>query len=229
MLDMHRARRTGKRVLTPKEESFISAYLGGASSAPSAAAKAGYKSPQKVAFQLLHKPHIAAEIGRRRRAIRREKEEFDIHKLLEWLSFSATFDPTTIFKPGTSELLPPAEWSDQRLLRLVESIKSTEDEDGTKSTEVRFVSRNPNLDLIARLKGVPRKIPVMPEDTRNIPPSLIAELARRAEQWKEIERAMNGGLKQSRQMRKRGSKKTETVSARKAVIDQTPPSAFSLW
>ncbi len=147
----------------------------------------------------MHKPHIAAEIvERRRRAIRREKEKLDIHKLLEWLPHSATFDLTTIFKPGTSELLPPAEWPDQRLLRLVESIKSTEDEDGTKRTEVRFISQNPNLDRIARLRGVPRKIPVMPEDTRNIPPSLIAALARRAEPWKEIERAMNGGLKQSR-------------------------------
>ena len=63
---MHRIRRNGKPVLTPREEAFISAYLDGAGKdAPSAAAKAGYKSPHKIASQLMHQQHIGAEIERR--------------------------------------------------------------------------------------------------------------------------------------------------------------------
>src|SRR5208283_483955 len=150
---MRRTRRNGKPVLTAGEEAFISAYLEGSSKdAPSAAAKAGYKSPHKIPSQLMHQPHIVAEI-KRRKAIRRESEEFDIDKLLVWSAYCATFDPTAIFKPGTKELLPMTKWPDQRLCRVVEGIRITTDENGTKHVEIKFMSRAPNLYRMARLMG----------------------------------------------------------------------------
>jgi phage terminase small subunit len=158
---MHRTRRNGKPVLTAREEAFISAYPEGSSKdAPSAAAEAGYKSPHKIASQLMHQPHIVAEI-KRRKAIRRESEEFDIDKLLEWSAYSATFDPTTIFKPGTKELLPMAKWPDQRLCRMVESIRISTDKNGTKHVEIKFMSRTPSFYRMAMLMGVLKKNPVV--------------------------------------------------------------------
>ena len=45
----------GKPVLTAREEAFISDNLEGSSKdAPTAAAKAGYKSPHKIASKLMH-------------------------------------------------------------------------------------------------------------------------------------------------------------------------------
>jgi phage terminase small subunit len=71
----NRARsRNGKPVLTAMEQAFVSAYVGGATSAVQAAAEAGYKSPQKLAFILMQKPHVMAEIERRPQALR-EREE----------------------------------------------------------------------------------------------------------------------------------------------------------
>jgi phage terminase small subunit len=134
---MNCAHRNGKTSLTPKENAFISAYLGGASSAASAAANAGYKSPHKVAFRIIHKRHIAAEIERRS-AIRRENEKFDINKTQQLLAYFATFDRTTAFKPGTKELLPMAKWPDQRLCRAVDSIKFRDGKDGTKLIKIGF-------------------------------------------------------------------------------------------
>ena len=154
---MDRAHRNVKSLLTPKEEAFISAYLGSASNAVSAAAKAGYKSPRRVAFQLMHRPHIAAEIERRR-AVWRESDEFDIHKLQEWLAYSATFDPTTIFKPGTKELLPMSKWPDQRLRYMVESVKISEKKDGTKRIKFGFTSRSRSARLLTKLTGALKKV-----------------------------------------------------------------------
>jgi phage terminase small subunit len=163
---MHRTRRNDKPVLTVREEAFISAYLEGASKdAPSAAAKAGYKSPHKIASLLMHQPHIAAEIERRA-ATRRESEEFDIHKLLEWSAYCATFDPTTIFKPGTKELLPMAKWPDPRLCRMIEGIRTSTDKNGTKHVEIKFMSRTPNYYRMARLMGVLKKNPVVAQKAK---------------------------------------------------------------
>jgi len=158
---MHRTRRNDKPVLTVREEAFISAYLEGASKdAPSAAAKAGYKLPHKIASLLMHQPHIAAEIERRA-ATRREREEFDIHKLLEWSAYCATFDPTSIFKPGTNELLPMAKWPDPRLRRVVEGIRIIETKNGTKHIKINFMSRTPSFYRMAMLMGVLKKNPVV--------------------------------------------------------------------
>ena len=107
----------------------------------------------------MHEPRIAAEIERRV-AIPRESEEFDIHKLLEWSAYCATFDPMTIFKPGTRELLPMEKWPDQRLRRIVESIKISEDKDGTKRIEIGFISRSRNFRFLTRPMGALKKRPI---------------------------------------------------------------------
>ncbi len=119
---MHRTRRNGRLLLTPKERAFISAYLDGANSALSAAAKAGYRWPGKVASQLLHKPLIAAEIERRQ-AARRQREEFNAAKLMDKLVFIVQMDPTSIIEPSTWKVLEPKDWPVQELRSLVKSFE----------------------------------------------------------------------------------------------------------
>ena len=105
----------------------------------------------------MHEPHIAAEI-KRRIAIRRESDQFDIHKLLEWLAYSATFDPTTIFKRGTKELLPMTKWPDQRLRYMVERVKISGKKDGTKRIKFGFTSRSRSARILTKLTGALKKV-----------------------------------------------------------------------
>lgn len=178
---MRRARKNnGEPVLTAKERAFITAYTSGSSNALQAAIEAGYKSPAKESYQLLRRPHVVAEIERRQ-ALMREGEDFDLKRLKEWTVFAATFDMSSIFKPGTWQMLPMDDWPDQRLRRLVEKVKVTKNKDGTVTVQVYFSPRNPNLDRIGQLMGVKKRISISTEETRSIPISLIDRLTDNAD------------------------------------------------
>jgi len=82
-----------------------------------------------------------------------------------------------ILDKDTFEILHPSKWPDQRLRKLVESIKTTSkmDSDGTTKTvtEVRFASRHPFYDRVALLMGVRKRFDIKVEETRSIPLSVI--------------------------------------------------------
>ena len=147
----------GTLVLTEMEEAVIDAYTQGAATAVQAAREAGYKQAVKLSYALLQKPHIKKEIERRQKLLQ-DRSDFGLQRLMDWTAFAATYNPKSIFRTGTFEILPLDEWPDQQLCRLVEKFKVTEftDKDGnvTRKIEVGFIGRNPNLDRLAAMMGV---------------------------------------------------------------------------
>jgi Terminase small subunit len=180
---MRRARKSnGTPVLTAKEEAFIGLYIRD-SNALKAARDAGYKSPQKDSFQLMHRRHVVAEIERRQKVLR-EREDFDLAKLLDWSVYCATFDIGEIFKNGSFEILPPHKWPDPRLRRLAESVKTTTtiSPRGERKivAEVKFGSRNPHFDRLGLLMGMRKKFDIkIDEGARSIPLAVIDAITTR--------------------------------------------------
>jgi len=168
-------KQSGEPRLTTMEEAFVHAYVRDPN-AVAAARAAGYKSVLKVAAQLMQRPPVRDEIDRRQ-ALLREKEEFNLETLFNWSVYGATYDAASIVDKDTFEILHPSKWPDQRLRKLVESIKTTSkmDSDGTTKTvtEVRFASRHPFYDRVALLMGVRKRFDIKVEETRSIPLSVI--------------------------------------------------------
>lgn len=158
---------------------FIENYTVGAMSCIAAARAAGYCHPEVKGSSLLKMPYIAAEVERRR-AMLEERSDFKLRDLLEFSVLAATYDPSSIMVPGTNQFRPMSEWPNQRLRRLVESVKTKRFTDSkgnvTEQVEYRFIQRNPNLDRIAHLFGVPRLLNIKMEETRSIPVSVIDRL-----------------------------------------------------
>jgi len=174
-------KQSGEPRLTTMEAAFVNAYVRDPN-AVKAARAAGYKSVLKVAAQLMQRPPVRDEIDRRQ-ALLREKEEFDLERLFDWSVFGATHDGASILKGDTFEILHPKEWPDQRMRKLVESIKTTTtiDSKGDKKTvtEVKFAGRHAFYDRIASLMGVRKKFDIKVEETRSIPLSVIDAITER--------------------------------------------------
>lgn len=171
-------KKTGKLALTAKEQVFVNAYVREPNAAKAARA-AGYKSVLKVAAQLIQRPPVRDEIDRRQ-ALLRDREDFNLNKLMDWSVEAATFDIGEIFREDTFEILPPAKWPNQRLRHFVQSFKTTYDEKTgrRKSVEVKFGSRSQHLDRIALLMGVGRNSRVKAEARRPIPPEVVEMLTK---------------------------------------------------
>jgi len=186
-----RNRKTGKPVLTAKEEAFVSFYMRG-SNALRAAKDAGYRSPQNASFTLLRKLAVVAEIERRQ-ALLREKENFDLGALLDWTVFAATHDAGEILKPGTFEILPPDQWPDPRKRSLIESFETTttttRDGETRTSVKIKFTPRSSHFDRAGFLMGMRKKLDVKMNVGRSIPLEVIDMLTRRLDEKDEAERA----------------------------------------
>lgn len=201
-----------KPTFTPKELLFIEYFTTKEANVSAAARYAGYSLANKGLSSLLKLPRIANEI-RRRQQIAEQNVNFNINKLLEWSAAAATYDISSIFVPGTFEILPVADWPDKRLKQLCEGVKvvTTTSKDGERRTtmEVKFLSRNPNFDRIAMLMGVPKRFDINvangQADTRRAIPMAVIDII--------TERLDVADQKEAREQQ-------DSVTSRKLSIDE---------
>ncbi|MGO9451778.1 MAG: terminase small subunit [Candidatus Binataceae bacterium] len=146
------ADRGGSRVLDKRERRFVLNYVNYGMSALAAAVAAGYseKSAAKASYDLVRRPHVAAEIERRQ-AMLEARGDMSAVELYNWSVYAATCDWTSIFEPGTWTPKPMNQW-DPRIRRLVESVEIKPGEFG-ETIKIKFSRRTPHLDRVQRMLG----------------------------------------------------------------------------